>query len=216
MSAKLDFSPPTLYGLELANSFHMLTAGEYFVVRAVAHSLSGNSIVVNIGAGTGTTSLSIAETLHDANIFTIDISPGGPLGGLENEYNAFKKNNFESHLPTQHLMDSQQAGDLWVGGEIDMLIIDADHSERGCRGDFEKWYRHVKDNGYILFHDYDRDVWPDVKKVVDSLDGIEKVILVDTMYVARKNKFLKVDPEARPRRTGRRKQNENSNDSRQG
>ncbi len=204
MSMKPDFTAPTLYGLELANAFHMLSANEYFLLRAVAAALPKDPTVVNIGAGTGTSSLAVAETRHDAAMVTVDISEGGPFGGLENERNAYSKNNFSPHLPMQILSDSQEYGRQWgKDSDIDLLIIDADHSESGCRGDFEAWYGNVKDGGYILFHDYDRDVWPDVKVVVDDLTGIDHIITVDTLYVAKKNKFLRVRSDeqvARPRR----------------
>ena len=33
------------------------------------------------------------------------------------------------------------------------MFIDGDHSEEGCRQDFEDWERFVQPGGVILFHD---------------------------------------------------------------
>lgn len=40
------------------------------------------------------------------------------------------------------------------GDPIRVLLIDADHSYNGVRGDFEAWFPHVAPNGLIIFHDY--------------------------------------------------------------
>jgi predicted O-methyltransferase YrrM len=38
-------------------------------------------------------------------------------------------------------------------GEIDLLLIDGDHSYEATRDDFDNWSPHVADGGTILFHD---------------------------------------------------------------
>lgn len=188
MSIKPDFTKVSLYSNKLAEAFGMLTPKEVYAIRTVAWALPQNPIVVNLGAGTGTTSLAIAESRQDAHITTVDFSAGGPLGGLQNEINAFQPTPFR--LPYQILQDSRKTGIMWsdyAGEQIDMLVIDADHSYEGCKGDYEAWYQYVKPGGFILFHDYDRDVWPDVKVVVDELvaaNAIRKIFQIDTLFVA--------------------------------
>jgi predicted O-methyltransferase YrrM len=39
------------------------------------------------------------------------------------------------------------------GRPLDFLFIDGDHSEQGCRQDFDDWETHVQPGGIILFHD---------------------------------------------------------------
>lgn len=71
-------------------------------------------------------------------------------------------------------MDSAEAGKKYVGLPIDLLIIDADHSERAVGADFRAWIDHVKIGGYIFFHDYDatgtvfenQEQYPGVKNAV--------------------------------------------------
>jgi predicted O-methyltransferase YrrM len=36
---------------------------------------------------------------------------------------------------------------------LDFVFIDGDHSEQGCRQDFDDWEPHVSQGGVILFHD---------------------------------------------------------------
>jgi predicted O-methyltransferase YrrM len=155
-------------GAKLAQAFGYLTQGEVKVLCEVSHNLPHDPVVVNIGAGAGTSSLVMAESRPDARIFTVDISPGGWMGGMENEKNAFRDAGIENRLPTQILSDSQEAGQSWTGEKIDMLIIDADHSYSGCKGDYEAWQKHLRSGGVILFHDYDRKEWPDVRVAVDE------------------------------------------------
>jgi predicted O-methyltransferase YrrM len=36
---------------------------------------------------------------------------------------------------------------------IDLLFIDGDHSEQGCRRDWDEWHGFVRPGGYVIFHD---------------------------------------------------------------
>lgn len=189
MTAKLDFGPITNYSYDLARAFGMQTPKEVFTLRVLAWSLPENPVIVNIGAGTGTSSLSFAESRKDARIYTVDISEGGPLGGMENERNAFNDTKDDSLLfPIQVIGDSKIIGKKWKSGPADLILIDGDHSYAGCLGDIEAWRDHVKPGGLLALHDYDRDVWPDVARAVDggSLEGFDQILLVDTLIVFRK------------------------------
>lgn len=37
--------------------------------------------------------------------------------------------------------------------EVDLVFIDGDHSEAGCRTDWELWHPHVAVGGVVMFHD---------------------------------------------------------------
>jgi len=150
----------------LGNAFGFLYAGEIVLFKKLAASLPPKATFVNIGAGAGTSSLSMVEARPDLRAFTVDISEGGPFGGLENERNAFANTGLP--LPVQMLGDSKQVGRDWAGGLIDMIFIDGDHSYEGCSGDIEAWHNHVKPGGIIAIHDYEKDVWPAVKKATDE------------------------------------------------
>lgn len=156
-------------GSKLAASFGYLTPGEVELLREVSRHLPEKPVIINIGAGAGTSSLIVAETRADAQIYTIDISPGGWMGGMANEKNAFEGAGLSQRLPHQILSDSHQAGKEWHHGLYDLLIIDADHTFTGCLGDFQAWQNNLRVGGVILFHDYERSEWPDVKRAVDQV-----------------------------------------------
>jgi hypothetical protein len=52
-----------------------------------------------------------------------------------------------------HIARSQDVGRAWTEGEVDLVVVDGDHSPEGCREDFEVWSPHVSALGAIAFHD---------------------------------------------------------------
>jgi precorrin-6B methylase 2 len=174
--------------LELCNAFGFLFPGELFLLQAITQSLPDGAVVVQIGAGVGTASLGMVEMKPSIEAYTVDISEGGPFGGLENERNAFAKTGLR--VPHQILGDSQEVWKDWPEERgIDLLFIDGDHSSTGLQRDIDGWLRFLKPGGYVLFHDYQSVNWSSVTDVVDltmiSL-GWVKVMLVDTMMAYRK------------------------------
>lgn len=171
--------------LELCNAFGYLWPGELFFLQALARSLPEGSVVVNIGAGAGTSSLGIVEVQPSLKVFTIDISEGGPLGGLENEVNAFRDTGLP--LPTQILGDSHTCWKAWKD-KIDLLLIDGDHSEDGLKADMDGWLHFIKPGGYAVFHDYNSTSWNGITHVIDermSPDVWARVLKVDTLIAFR-------------------------------
>lgn len=190
------------YALNLCNAFGFLTPGELFLLQALARSLPAGSVVVNIGAGAGTSGLGIVEINPALNVYTIDISPSGPLGGLENERNAFEPTDLR--LPTQILGDSHLCWKDWKK-PIDLLLVDGDHFEEGLKKDMAGWLPLVKPGGYAVYHDYDSIMWSGITHVID--EGMlppewDKVLLVDTLIAFRKVpqgiKTIHIGPDTTP------------------
>ena len=163
--------------VELANSFGMLYEDEVYALYVLAKMLPENPKVANFGAGTGTSGLVIRTARQDAKIWTIDISESSPYGGLENERNAFTNAGVIDQLPNQIFGCSWDIGKGWQYGDLDMVFIDGDHSYEGCSKDIEAWLPHIKKNGIIVFHDYERDHWADVKRSVDEHTKDKQAIL---------------------------------------
>lgn len=178
----LDFSALSHFSNDKALAFGFMTQREVWLLRTIAHSLDVPPKIVNIGAGAGTSGLAFVESRPDATVWTVDISEGGPLGGLQNERNAFEGTGLK--LPYQILDDSKHAGKVWKNGLVDIVCIDGDHSYEGCKGDIEAWISRVSADGWMLFHDYGRDVWPQVVAAVnDTLapTAFVEVLTVDTL-----------------------------------
>jgi hypothetical protein len=174
----------TLETLKLAQAFGFLYPRELFTLQVAAWSLEiEKPVYVNIGAGAGTSSLGVREARPDMRMFTVDISPSGPYGGLENERNAFAPYP-EWTLPTQILGDSKTCE--WTFGPIDFLFIDGDHSYAGCKGDMDHWIPFVKSGGIVAWHDYEGVHWPEVKRAVDELVDWPVIARVDSLMVKRK------------------------------
>jgi len=62
-------------------------------------------------------------------------------------------------------MSTVEASKLVADESLDLVFIDADHTEAGVRADIEHWGPKVKLGGILSGHDYD---WPMVRKVVDE------------------------------------------------
>lgn len=177
--------------LRLCNAFGFLFPGELFLIQAIARALPENAVVVNIGAGVGTGSLGVVEMRPDVQAYTVDISEGGPNGGLLNEVNAFRGAGLK--LPVQILGDSQKVWQKWKaigkGQGIDFLFIDGDHSATGLQRDIDGWLPFINPGGYALFHDYRSVAWQGITEVVDKNirgKGWEEILLVDTLIAFRK------------------------------
>lgn len=153
----------------LSKAFGYMSIREVREIEKFVRSFKNAPIVVNIGAGPGTSSLAVVETRPDSIVYTIDCSQGGPLGGLENEIHAFKDTGL--NLPIQILGDSKTVGAVWKD-DIDFLIVDGDHSESGIRGDIAVWLPHLKEKGIVSFHDYNPKAF-DVKRVIDEIFALD-------------------------------------------
>lgn len=167
---------------DIARDFGYLTDSEIDAIKAATNLLYIEyPIFVNIGAGSGTSTLAISEARPDAMLFSVDVSPGGPLGGLSNEVSAFRRANIET--PYQILGDSREVGKNWNREEIDFIFIDDGHGHDEILGDINAWYPNMAENGIMMFHDYGSNDWPAVKDVVDKTIGAftEPIISVDTV-----------------------------------
>jgi predicted O-methyltransferase YrrM len=168
----------------ISKSWGYLRLGEIMLLKKLAKTLPENPTIINLGAGFGTSSLGMAEARQDAVLHTYDLRSGGPLGGLENERNAFKRADLP--YPEQHLMDSSQGGREWDGPKLDLVFVDAGHKRPEVTADIEAWLPHIKNNGLMVFHDYGSRHHGAVKKVVDELMGdYETVAHEDCLLVKR-------------------------------
>lgn len=169
---------------DLARAFGYLHREEVLFLEELMNMLPEEPVIVNIGAGAGTSSLLFAEIRPLAKRYSVDISPGGPLGGFEGERNAFIGSGLT--IPIQILGDSYKVGISWENEPIDFLFVDGDHSDNSVRRDITAWLPHMKMDGVVAFHDYSATVWPGVKAVVDEMmAGHTTIKQVDTVIAFR-------------------------------
>lgn len=128
---------PYLFGNEI-DWFHKTAKG-----------LPEKSQVAVLGAGPGLMCLSLLEGNPTLQIYTVDRDPA--------VVETFNKhlNAAGFHVPP-FIMDTCHPVllNLVEDESLDLLVIDADHSFHAVKRDVQHWWRKVKYDGLILFHDY--------------------------------------------------------------
>lgn len=184
---------------DVQRSFHYLYPAEVPALKSLVAQLPPNPLVVNIGAGAGTSGLAIIETRPDVVLVTIDITDASsPFGCLEAERDVMNRAGYASIWQKRWWQirgDSKVVGKAWrdttiyveffraafKGAAPDMIFVDGDHGYEGCKGDIEVWFPLLKDGGIMAIHDYlkgdlqaDPDGphpmnWPGVDSAVNEL-----------------------------------------------
>lgn len=187
-----------LTAAQLRDDFKYLFTDEVPALKSLVTHLPKDPLVVNIGAGAGTSGLAILETRPDVRLITIDIQDeSSPFGCLEAERDVMRRAGLYNQLGvrwSQMIGDSFEIGihwfDYWVSfendprkqhfGFPDMVFIDGDHSYEHCRDDIQIWSRILAEGGIIAVHDYQKDMfdhspdgphpksWPGVDRAVDE------------------------------------------------
>lgn len=158
----------------LQASFGYLFPGEVAALKQLAQSLPPNPVVVNLGAGSGTSGLAFMESRPDLTLWTIDIQrEDSPFGCLYAERQvigeAFPEVNLYSNKRFFQIEgDSKNVGlgwikDDWSMGQdgfdknlVNMVFVDADHSYNGCKDDILAWLPNIKPGGIMAVHDFEK------------------------------------------------------------
>lgn len=157
---------------DVRDSFKYLYPQELPALQVLVAQLPLNPLVVNIGAGAGTSGLAILEARPDAWLLTIDIQDeSSPLGCLEGERDVITRAGYGEMFGFRWFQirsDSKEVGRNWsfwshnIDKQPNMVFIDGDHSYEGCKGDIEAWLPLIVDGGIIAVHDYRKhDLAPD-------------------------------------------------------
>jgi hypothetical protein len=136
--------------------------------------------VVELGAWTGLTTAYLATACRvrrHGRVFAVDTFEGTREGGAP--YPSIARmggstlDAFQARMRRAGIDDvvkpligmTTHVVDRYPGGPVRFLLIDADHSYDGVRGDFERWSPKVAPGGLIVFHDYQM---PDVARFVNA------------------------------------------------
>jgi predicted O-methyltransferase YrrM len=179
----------------LRDAFKYLYPDELPELKRLANLLPDNPHIVNLGSGSGTSSLAFLESRPDVVVTSIDKQLGdSPFGCLSAEYKVVILAGHDRRFAQVH-SDSKVAGGEWDTGPVDMVFVDGDHSYEGCSGDIKAWLPNIKDGGILSIHDYQKEMldetpngphpkpWPGVDDAVyDLLIGkYEIVSIVDSL-----------------------------------
>lgn len=140
----------------LSNWLVYLSHAEIDFLTQLAEKLPPRPLVINIGAGGGTSGLTFLTARDDLYLTTIDVvKERNPLGGLENELGILEASGVSFvGRHTQIQGDSKEVGREWMGDYADLVFIDGDHTYEGCAGDIEAWWPNLRTGGIMAIHDY--------------------------------------------------------------
>ena len=183
----------------LAEAFGYLSMEELALLIQLVESLPDDPLVVNIGAGVGTSTMAILETREDSFVVSVDLYTGvHPTGGLGNEYFEVK----DAEMLDRRFgicSDSTVAGmqwwenknEPWWRRKVDMVFHDAAHNEVTLTTEIEAWLPRVRAKGIIAVHDYTSVHWDGVMKAVDELlsPRFKLIKQADTLIAFRKEKL---------------------------
>lgn len=147
---------------QIAAQHGMMSRSEIDLLKQSAIQLPDNPVVVNIGAGAGTSVLAILETRPDAFIFSVDKKPVP----LEHQVLAQAK-LLKLNRVWRVIGDSSRVGKHWPY-PIDLCFVDGAHHDEAVKADIRAWKPHVKrGTGFMLFHDYKHPNIPSMVAIVD-------------------------------------------------
>jgi predicted O-methyltransferase YrrM len=187
----------------LRAAFKYLFVEELVELQRLARMLPDNPVVVNIGAGAGTSGLAFRESRPDLWLFTVDKQRAeSPLGCLVAEEKVLRDAGLWDDQVQQIHGDSKEFGSNWLGDPVDMVFVDGDHSYEGCAGDIEAWIPNLKPGGLLAVHDFNKEEvfggqelpdapfpkpWPGVDQAVEALlvGKYEMVSVVRTLVTFR-------------------------------
>ncbi len=188
----------------LQKAFHYLFPDEVPALKSLAARLRAEPVVVNIGAGAGTSALTFCEARSDIHLITIDHQKDtSPLGSLASEEEVLRDAGFWDGRVTHHHKDSKEMGLNWPGPKVDMVFIDGGHEYEECKGDIEAWLPNIRSGGIIAVHDFEKEAlypggdfrdgaphpmpWPGVDRAVRELlfDHYEQILRVESLIAFR-------------------------------
>jgi hypothetical protein len=184
---------------ELGETFGFLQPVEIELLDQLIKGLPKDPLVINLGAGVGTSAMAILEARDDVYVVTVDKECGElPLGGLLNEENIIRGAKW-LHRRSSICSESTAAGknwyrfkeEPWWRRKVDMVVHDAAHDYGLVLTEIEAWLPRVRAKGVIAVHDYDSPNWGGVVNAVDeTLRAKFKYIDQQGMMIAFKKEKL--------------------------
>ena len=154
---------------DIARKHGMMIPKEVTILKECLALIPDNPIVVNIGAGYGTSSAAILEVRPNATLFSVD--------------KFLRPEEFESleACGIDRIKCKRLLGISWEVAKsfilpIDFLFIDGDHGTEAVRNDINAWIPKVVSYGIVAFHDYNHRNVPGLKVVVDKAMSKHEVI----------------------------------------
>ncbi len=169
----------------LAKEHGMLSDDEILLIKKCCNELEEDPMIVNIGAGFGTSALAMLEERPKAFIFSIDKLP------RPEERRNIEEAGFDGAQVLRILSDSGRAGRRWRI-PIDLCFVDGDHGTEAVQRDMESWKPHVKMDGFMIFHDYNHPNVPKLTTVVEAEMNDWEVVGTARYMIAYRKQWIKL------------------------
>jgi predicted O-methyltransferase YrrM len=196
--------PPELADINSIDGW--LSNAEASYLYYLARNLSaGGSVIVEVGSYKGKSTVCLAAGSSrgaQKTIYAIDPHTGSEehqlLYGAVNTLQQFKNNlaTFRvSDMVEPLVMTSEQASRNW-GKKIALLFIDGAHDVESVQRDFDMWWPHVEDGGWVVLHDTTGTWipgllgWPGPRKVAARMlfasNQVGDMHLIDTITAGKR------------------------------
>lgn len=137
-------------------------------------------VVVDLGAGSGTTALSVLCARED-KILVTTVDHSDLQWSQAVATNIGRREDWRGILS-----DSAEAAKEFEANSVDLLLIDTDHAYRTTKGELEAWLPKVRKGGYVWLHNYGNPAdWgvpnaatPGVKWAIDEAMAAGKLVQV--------------------------------------
>lgn len=157
----------------MASTRNFLRVAEVDAIQALVHELDswGHITVVDIGAGAGTTALSVLEARSDnLTVYTIDSNHEN----LDWARMAIRNAGLLEHWVPVYDYSARRFLD-----RVDILLVDGDHSYEGVKADLAAWLPAVRHMSAVWLDDFNE---PGVARAVEEaplvdIDPIEKSVV---------------------------------------
>jgi predicted O-methyltransferase YrrM len=167
--------------------FSHTTIAERLRLYQLALALPPKARALEIGSHLGSSALFLCAGLHrkGGGLVCVDTWMNDAMTEQARDtYPAFKANTreFASMITPVRKMSGDLTSDD-IGGALDLVFIDGDHSEAGVRTDFLKVKDIVKIGGFVAFHDV-RNCYPGIHVVLGealSSGGWEIINMTDSL-----------------------------------
>ena len=160
------------------------------LIQKLARMLPNRHVnVVDLGAGSGTTALSVFS-IRDAGIAltSIDVVPQA----LENTRLNMVQYGYITMWNSLKLR-SDVAGKQWTAGLVDMLMCDATHDYASQQDELNAWERHLQPGTLVWIHEYAgyaNGMYPGVKAAVDEFIAAGKLETIEVSGLSWGGKYI--------------------------
>lgn len=121
----------------------------------VLEKLEDNPTIVQLGAGENFT-LAVFKTKPNALMYSVDPD----IDAFNWETAALENSGMGDSNRVVINKSSAEFAEEYIGEDVALLIIDAEHTYEAVLNDLQIWDKHLKPEAYIFLHDYDADTAP--------------------------------------------------------